>query len=98
MVCLVEYDRPPPSETAVPSPMMILVEALVGEHVSMMSEKKAQAYLDGVGRRLAAQAALADIIPIRRTPRATALANNHIAAAEAWRASASVFLASVRRG
>jgi len=77
---------------------MMIVEALIASYVAGMSEKKAAAYLADVDRRLSANAVLAQAIPIRQTPRAAALARNRIAAAEAWQASAPVFIASMRRG
>lgn len=96
MSCL-ELERTPPVGAFVPTPTMILFRAIVGAHLTLISEKKADAFLKEVTRIMADEEALAAVTPLRPTPRSKALAQSRILAAEAYRAVTPVLQASVRR-
>lgn len=76
---------------------MILFRAIVGAHLTLISEKKADAFLREVARIMADEESLAAISPIRPSARSEALALSRIQAAEAYRAVTPVLQASVRR-
>ena len=93
----VEFGRPPPCGTTVPSKVEILLEEMASAYVAQLSNKKAEAYLADIDRRMQERAALAATIPIRPSPDSRALARNGLAAAKLWEAFRPVLRASVRR-
>ena len=93
----VEFERPPPCGTTVPSKVEILLEEMASAYIAQLSKKKAEAYLTDVDRRMQIRAAEAETIPIRPTPNSKALACNRLAAAKLWETFRPVLRASVRR-